>query len=250
MVVAGVFLLIRFSSLIQLDSLIQIVVFLLGTITTLFSAICALAQNDMKKVVAFSTARQLGLMVTAVGAGVPQLAFLHICIHAFFKAILFMCSGGYIHGLQNEQDIRKIGGFINAAPVTTVCLFIGSAALIGTPYLAGFFSKDPIIEAINVSNINSWAIGLVLLATSFTAAYRFRLLYIASGSTSRMLVLQPINEDYGNLVGPLQRLCYGSIIAGVGFVYFFRPLQANILSLPITLKLSALFVTVVGALIA
>nr|BAD93664.1 NADH dehydrogenase subunit 5 [Branchiostoma lanceolatum]BAH86220.1 NADH dehydrogenase subunit 5 [Branchiostoma lanceolatum]BAH86233.1 NADH dehydrogenase subunit 5 [Branchiostoma lanceolatum]BAH86259.1 NADH dehydrogenase subunit 5 [Branchiostoma lanceolatum]BAH86285.1 NADH dehydrogenase subunit 5 [Branchiostoma lanceolatum] len=250
MVVAGVFLLIRFSPVMLTNPSVQLVVFFLGTMTTLFSAICALAQNDMKKVVAFSTASQLGLMVTAVGAGVPQLAFLHICMHAFFKAMLFMCSGGYIHGLQNEQDVRKMGGFFNAAPITSVCLFIGSAALMGTPFLAGFFSKDPIIEAINLGNTNSWAIGLVLVATSFTAAYSFRLLYLSLGSSSRMLVLQPMNEDYKNLVGPLQRLCYGSIVAGVVFISFLVPLQISTLSLPSSLKLAAVLVTAIGSLVA
>nr|BAH86155.1 NADH dehydrogenase subunit 5 [Branchiostoma belcheri] len=250
MVVAGVFLLIRFSPIILMNSYVQAGVFLLGTMTTLFSAICALAQNDMKKVVAYSTASQLGLMVTAVGVGVPQLAFLHICMHAFFKAMLFMCSGGYIHGLQNEQDIRKMGGFLFATPITSSCLFIGSAALMGTPFLAGFFSKDPIIEAINISNMNSWAIGLVLVATSFTAVYSFRLMFMGVGSASRMFTLQPMNEEYNNLIGPLQRLCYGSIVAGVVFIYFLIPYQVSILSLPFTLKLAAIMVTAVGGLVS
>ncbi|NP_007547.1 NADH dehydrogenase subunit 5 (mitochondrion) [Branchiostoma lanceolatum] len=250
MVVAGVFLLIRFSPIILNHKEIQLMVFFLGTMTTLFSAICALAQNDMKKVVAFSTASQLGLMVTAVGAGAPQLAFLHICMHAFFKAMLFMCSGSFIHGLQNEQDVRKMGGLYSAAPITSVCFFIGSAALMGVPFLAGFFSKDPIIEIININNLNSWAVGLVLIATSFTAAYSVRLLYFSVGGVSRMLVLQPMNEEYGNLIGPLQRLAYSSVIAGVVFIYFLSPNQISCLSLPLSLKLAAVFVTLVGGLIA
>nr|YP_001434575.1 NADH dehydrogenase subunit 5 [Asymmetron inferum]BAF76606.1 NADH dehydrogenase subunit 5 [Asymmetron inferum] len=250
MVVAGVFLLIRMSPLILEHEGVQVGVFVLGSMTTLFSAVCALAQNDMKKVVAFSTASQLGLMVTAVGVGVPQLAFLHICMHAFFKAMLFMCSGGYIHGLQNEQDVRKMGGLYKASPVTSTCLFIGSAALIGTPFLAGFFSKDPIIEAINMGNVNSWAVSLLLLATSFTAAYSLRLLYYTTAGYARTLPLQSLNEAYKFLVAPLQRLAYGSVLSGVLFVAFMTPKYNVILSLPYTLKLMAIGVTFVGAVLA
>nr|BAV13727.1 NADH dehydrogenase subunit 5 [Asymmetron lucayanum] len=250
MVVAGVFLLIRVSPLILGNGFVQTGVFVLGGLTTLFSALCALTQNDMKKVVAYSTASQLGLMVTAVGVGVPQLAFLHICMHAFFKAMLFMCSGGFIHGLQNEQDVRKMGGLYKANPITSACLFVGSAALIGTPFLAGFFSKDPIIEAINLNNVNSWAVGLLLLATSFTAVYSFRLFYYSIPGHTRMMSLQPLNEAYKFLINPLQRLAYGSILGGVVFVAVMTPKYNLVLSLPNSLKLMAVMVTLVGAVMA
>nr|YP_001434588.1 NADH dehydrogenase subunit 5 [Asymmetron sp. A TK-2007]BAF76619.1 NADH dehydrogenase subunit 5 [Asymmetron sp. A TK-2007] len=250
MVVAGVFLLIRLSPLILTSGLVQMSVFVLGSLTTLFSALCALTQNDMKKVVAYSTASQLGLMVTAVGVGMPQLAFLHICMHAFFKAMLFMCSGGYIHGLQNEQDVRKMGGLSGATPVTSVCLFVGSAALVGTPFLAGFFSKDPIIEAINMSNANSWGVGLLLVATSFTAVYSFRLFYYGAMGHPRVTPFQPLNESYKFLVNPLQRLGYASILGGVVFVAVLTPKYNIVLSLPVSLKLMAVAVTLLGALLA
>nr|BAV13817.1 NADH dehydrogenase subunit 5 [Epigonichthys maldivensis] len=250
MVVAGVFLLIRFNSLILVNFYIQGAVFLLGSMTTLFSAFCALSQNDMKKVVAFSTASQLGLMVTAVGAGVPQLAFLHICMHAFFKAMLFMCSGGYIHGLQNEQDIRKMGSLVQASPVVSVCLLIGSAALMGAPFLSGFFSKDPIIEAINMSSMNSWGISIVLVATMFTAGYSSRLFYYSVGSQNRMMAFQPLQEDYKTLIKPLQRLGYGSIVTGIVFVSFVSPITPSVLSLPLNLKIAAIAVTLVGGVVA
>nr|YP_011017745.1 NADH dehydrogenase subunit 5 [Heterosiphonia pulchra]WQF69568.1 NADH dehydrogenase subunit 5 [Heterosiphonia pulchra] len=185
MVTAGIFLVIRFSPLIEYSEITLALLILIGAITTFFAAMAGTFQHDLKKVIAYSTCSQLGYMVFCCGLSNYNLSIFHLTNHAFFKALLFLSAGSVIHALSDEQDMRRMGSIIKYLPTTYSLMLIGTLALIGFPFLTGFYSKDVILEVSSVFRNNNLNINLGVicfwlgnLAVFFTAYYSFRLIFL------------------------------------------------------------------------
>jgi NADH-quinone oxidoreductase subunit L len=180
MVTAGIFMVARMSPLFELSTTALSFVMIIGATTALFMGFLGIIQNDIKRIVAYSTLSQLGYMTVALGASAYSVAIFHLMTHAFFKALLFLAAGSVIMGMHHDQDIRHMGNLKKYMPVTWITSLIGSLALIGTPFFAGFYSKDSIIEAAEASHIagHSYAYFAVLAGVFVTAFYSFRLYFL------------------------------------------------------------------------
>jgi NADH-quinone oxidoreductase subunit L len=188
MVTAGVFMVARMSPLYELSETALSFVLVIGASTAFFMGLIGLVQNDIKRVVAYSTLSQLGYMVTALGASAYAAGIFHLMTHAFFKALLFLAAGSVIIAMHHNQDIRNMGGLRRYMPITWVTALLGSLALIGFPGFSGFFSKDAIIEAVNASQIwgSGYASLLLTVGVFVTALYSFRMYYLVFHGAPRM----------------------------------------------------------------
>lgn len=180
MVTAGIFMVARMSPLFELSDIALTFVLIVGAITALFMGFLGIIQNDIKRVVAYSTLSQLGYMTVALGVSAYSVAFFHLMTHAFFKALLFLAAGSVIIGMHHQQDIRYMGGLWRRMPITWAVSLLGSLALIGAPFFSGFYSKDMIIEAVRASNLSAAPLVylMLLLGVFVTAFYSFRMFFL------------------------------------------------------------------------
>ncbi len=214
MVTAGVYMIARNNVLYTLSPITLNLILAIGLATALFAATIALTQNDIKKVLAYSTISQLGLMFVAMGVGAYSSGIFHMATHAFFKALLFLGAGSVIHALHGEQDIRKMGGLRKFLPLTYITFFIGVLAISGIPPFSGFFSKDEILAHAFAHNPMAW--GIALLTSLLTVFYMFRLFFLIFYGKTRASenVVQQIHESPGSMTIPLIMLGILSLIGG------------------------------------
>ncbi len=219
MVTAGIFMVARMSPLFELSDTALNVILIIGAITAFFMGLVGIVQNDIKRVVAYSTLSQLGYMTVALGASAYSIAIFHLFTHAFFKALLFLGAGSVIVALHHEQDMRNMGGLRKYMPITYWTALIGTLALIGFPGFSGFFSKDSIIEAVYHSNLPAaeFAYWLVLAGVFVTAFYSFRLLFLVFHGESRMdtHTKEHLKESPKVITIPLILLAIPSVFAGL-----------------------------------
>ena len=225
MVTAGVFLVVRCSPIFEYSQFALNLVAIVGMVTAIFAASVALVQNDIKKIVAYSTCSQLGYMFFAAGIGAYHVAMFHLFTHAFFKALLFLGAGSVIHAFKDEQDIRNMGGIGKKLPYTYAFMLIGTLALTGFPFLSGFYSKDAIIEFAYLANtpLGNYAASVGILTAFFTSIYSWRLFFkVFHGPYNNKKIL--INETHESpivMLLPLVFLSIGAIISGYIFKNIF-----------------------------
>jgi NADH-quinone oxidoreductase subunit L len=225
MVTAGVFLVARMSPVFEYAPTALAIVTVVGASTALFAATIGCVQNDIKRIIAYSTCSQLGYMFFAAGVGAYQGAIFHLFTHAFFKALLFLSAGSVIHAMSDEQDIRKMGGIWKKIPVTYAVMWIGSLALAGVPYFAGYYSKDFVLEAAYAahSGVGMYAFICGLVAAFLTAFYSWRLLILTFHGAPRAdhHTMEHVHESPMVMLVPLLLLAVGAVFAGAVFAPSF-----------------------------
>nr|ARH11390.1 NADH dehydrogenase subunit 5 [Junonia genoveva hilaris] len=247
LVTAGVYLLIRFNNLL-VDMFFFKVLLLLSGLTMFMAGICANYEFDLKKIIALSTLSQLGLMMSILSMGYGDLAFFHLLTHAMFKALLFMCAGVIIHMMSDNQDIRMMGGISMYIPLTSLCMNISNLALCGIPFLAGFYSKDMILEVVSMSNLNLFVYYLYYISTGLTMFYTIRLLmYLMVNDFNLLSIYNLYDEDFVMLKG-MFLLLFMSLISGsfLSWMIFSYPYM---IYLSFNMKMMVIYVSLIGMLL-
>nr|UPX88753.1 NADH dehydrogenase subunit 5 [Episyrphus balteatus]UXF58132.1 NADH dehydrogenase subunit 5 [Episyrphus balteatus] len=247
LVTAGIYLLIRFNMLLCNTFMSQLLLLLAG-LTMFMSGLGANFEFDLKKIIALSTLSQLGLMMMILSMGYYKLAFFHLLTHALFKALLFMCAGAIIHNMNNSQDLRLMGGLSLFMPLTSSCFNVANLALCGMPFLAGFYSKDLILEIVSLSMVNLFIYYLFFFSTGLTVCYSLRLVYYSMTGNMNCSSLNVLNDESWIMLKGMLGLMFMSIIGGsmLSWLIFMTPYT---ICLPYYLKYMTLFVCIVGGLV-
>lgn len=246
LVTAGIYLLIRFNILVY-NSFIGQLLLLIAGLTIFISGLGANFEFDLKKIIALSTLRQLGLIIIILSIGYYKLAFFHLLTHALFKALLFICAGAIIHNINNFQDLRLIGGLTLFIPLTCSCFNVANLALCGIPFLAGFYSKDLILEIVSISIVNLFIYYLFFFSTGLTVCYSLRLVYYSITGDINCIRLNVLNDESWVILKRILGLIFIRIIGGsiLSWLIFLTP---SIICLPYYLKYITLFVCIIGGL--
>nr|WRY69437.1 NADH dehydrogenase subunit 5 [Acanthochitona defilippii] len=248
LVTAGVFLLIRFYPFLSKTSMFSMTLSIISAMTMLMAGFAANFETDLKKIIALSTLSQLGVMMFSIAIGLPSLAFLHLLTHALFKALLFLCAGKIIHSHANNQDIRKMSHLWSQLPISSTCFNIANLALCGFPFMAGFYSKDLIIETMLLNQNNYLMILMMMTATMLTASYSLRLSFFIFWSEIKQNVNMNLSDYDMEISIPIMTLTTGAMFGGATLTWNFMPPSIT----PVLMmqdKMSTISLVILGAII-
>nr|ASY98498.1 NADH dehydrogenase subunit 5 [Acromantis hesione] len=243
LVTAGVYLLIRFSK--AFPNWLLSFLLVISVLTMFMSGLGANFEYDLKKIIALSTLSQLGLMMSILSLGFADLAFFHLLTHALFKALLFMCAGMVIHNVKNFQDIRFMGNLSVFMPLTSTCFMVSNFALCGMPFLAGFYSKDMILEVVSLSNLNMFMYFLYFFSTGLTVCYSFRLFYYVLWGEFNLVPMFKLSEESWMMMLGMMGLMVFAVFGGsmLNWMIFFSP---YFICLPFIMKMMPILVSLIG----
>nr|YP_009865015.1 NADH dehydrogenase subunit 5 [Linuparus trigonus]QKE42653.1 NADH dehydrogenase subunit 5 [Linuparus trigonus] len=247
LVTAGVYLLIRFSPAL-IESSVAIFLLFISCLTMFMAGLGANFEYDLKKIIALSTLSQLGVMMSILSLGFADLALFHLLTHALFKALLFMCAGVIIHNAKGYQDIRRMGGLAMSMPLTSACMVLSNLSLCGMPFMAGFYSKDTILEVAFMSSLNMVSFLLYVLATGLTVCYTARLVYYSMTGDFNMSSLSAVGDQSFVMTSPMMVLSLGAVMSGATLSWVLFP-ESYMICLSPFMKMLALLVSLVGGVI-